>query len=90
METVKVEHLGKVDYTNIRVPMALIYKDLPETPGKYVIRLIDGANNMFTGFEVHCDTLNDARKAIIQSQRMEVGFPPFEQDVPELVEWRIG
>ena len=89
MKRVIVEHLGLVDYSDMKVPMAVIYQNVIEAPGKIVVRLWEAALNRPTNIEVHSNTLNEARKAIAMSGLMPVCFPRCENDEPEIIEWWI-
>ena len=81
-----VEHLGQVDYSEMMVPMAVIYKNTKDVPGEYVVRLWEGAKGKPTNIEVMTGTLNEARKAIAKSGRMDFCIPRAECDDPVIVE----
>ena len=65
-----VEHLGQVDYAEMVVPMAVIYKNTKDTSEGYIVRLWEGEKGTPTNIEVRTGTLNEARKAIAKSGKM--------------------
>lgn len=81
-----VEHLGQVDYAEMVVPMAVIYKSTKDLQEEYIVRLWEGEKGTPTNIEVRTETLNEARKAIARSRRMDFCIPRAECDDPAIVE----
>lgn len=84
-----VSHLGQVDYSEMKVPMAVIYDHPADVPDKFVVRLWEASTGKPTNIEVRKDTLNEARKAIAHSMRMPVHLTRAESDDPTIVEMWI-
>lgn len=86
MERIIVEDLSQVDYSDMKVPMAVIYNNPADISKKFVVRLWEAATGQLTNVEVHADTLMEARRAILKSGLLEVCIPRAEVDDPVIVE----
>lgn len=86
MERKIVDDLSQVDFTDIKVPMAVIYKNSSDVPGKYVVRLWEAATGQPTNTEIRKDSLWECRAAIMKGGNMSVRFERAPHDDQAIVE----
>ena len=81
-----VESMTQVDFTEIKLPMAVIYEKPKDHPGMYVCRIWDGGAGLRpTNTIMKGKTLEEMQEDI-QAAGFTLRFPRAEGDDPTIVE----
>lgn len=81
-----VESMTQVDFSEIKLPMAVIYDSPEDYPGEHVCRIWDGGAGLRpTDTIMKGKTLEEMRKDI-QAAGFTLRFPRAEGDDPTIVE----
>lgn len=59
-----MESMRQVDFSNLRFPLIVVYKNPRDYPGSYVARIWDGARNLPTDTLIMRKTLQEIREDI--------------------------
>lgn len=59
-----MENMRQVDFSNLRFPLIVVYKNPRDYPGVYVARIWDGARNLPTDTLIMRKTLQEIREDI--------------------------
>ena len=85
MLTTFVESLQEVDFSNIKIPMAVIYDTPKDFPDLILCRIWEGAGCHPTRIAMQKGTLEETREAIMEAG-FSIRFPRAEGDDPVIVE----
>ena len=81
-----VDSFAQVDFSEIKLPIAVIYDSPKDYPGEYVCRIWDGGNGLHpTDTIVEGRTLGEMQEDI-QAAGFTLRFPRAEDDDPAIVE----
>lgn len=80
-----VESMAQVDFSEIKMPMAVIYDNPQDYPGMYVCRIWEGVGCRPTDTAMQKSSLEEMR-ADIQAAGFSIKFPRAEDDDPAILE----
>lgn len=80
----KVPSLAIVDYSEMKIPMAVVYDSPLDFPGKVIARVWEGATNQPTNVYCEYETIAECRKDI-QAAGFGVYFPRSAEDDKSIV-----
>lgn len=80
-----VESMAQVDFSEMKIPMAVIYNSPKDCPGMYLCRIWEGAINRPTNTAMQKSSLDDMREDL-QAAGFLIRFPRAEGDDPVILE----
>lgn len=86
MVRIIVDDFKRLDLSEMKVPMAVIYNHPVDVPGKYVVRIWEAASGKPTNIEMRKDSLQECRERILETGIFHAGIPAGPKDDPVIVE----